>query len=116
MATYEYNGLKINSEDVTVDDMPTEIFREIYELCGVDVALSLLINMCANIIQVPAKGLTNIIKRIILKDYDGSTASIRRISRRFAIPELQVRKILSDNKIQTPDEKQNSLPLIYSQK
>lgn len=112
MATYEFNGVKINSEDITVDDMPTEIFREIYDLCGVDVALSLLVNMCGNIIQVPAKGFTNIIKRIILADYDGSMASIRKISRRFAIPELQVRKILSENKIQTPDEKQIPLPLV----
>ena len=32
MATYEFNGLKINSEDITVDDMPTEILEK-FTIC-----------------------------------------------------------------------------------
>ena len=104
MGIYKYNGITINSEDVTIEDMPTELFKEIYELCGADVALSLLTNMCGNIIQVPSKGFVNIIKKFVLKIYDGTPASLRKIARKFSIPELQVRRILTENRIRIPDK------------
>ena len=102
MTVFMYNGLEINSEDVTVDDMPNEVFREIYEFCGVDCALSLLINMNACLIQVPTKGLCNIEKKLVVKDYNGTTASIRNIARKYNISETYIRNILKENKITTP--------------
>ena len=102
MTIFMYNGLEIKSEEVTLDDMPNEVFREIYELCGVDCALSLLINMNACLIQVPTRGLCNIEKRLVVADYDGTTASIRNIARKYNISESYIRNILKENSITTP--------------
>lgn len=102
MTIYNYRGLKIDSEELTVDDMPNEVFREIFELCSPDCAMQLLLNMPANIIQVPVKGLCNIEKHYIKKDYDGTTASIRAIARKFGITEGYIRDVLSRNNIPAP--------------
>ena len=60
MAIIEYKGLKIDTDTLTKADMPTEVFEEIFYLCGADVTVSILINMNGNIIQVATKELINI--------------------------------------------------------
>ena len=47
-----------------------------------------------------------IISKIICSEYDGSTASLRGIARRFKIPELNVRKILTESRVNVPIEGQ----------
>lgn len=111
MSTFIYNGLKIDSETVSIDDMPSEVFREIYENCGVDVALSLLINMYGATILVPTRGMLKIEKRVILKEYDGTTASIRNIARKFRMSETYIRETLRQSKVTLPAEGQTSLKL-----
>lgn len=113
MTIFEYNGLKINSEKLRKEDMPTEIFEEIFEICGADVALSLLIKMSGNLIQVPTRGMQKIERKIIINDYDGTTASIRDIARRFNISEMYIRNILNESKIKTPSPNQESFKFIY---
>ena len=39
MAIIEYKGLKIDTDTLTKEDMPTEVFEEIFDLCGADVAV-----------------------------------------------------------------------------
>lgn len=113
MTIFEYNGLKIDSEKLRKEDMPTEIFEEIFEICGADTALSLLIKMSGNLIQVPTRGMQKIEKKIIINDYDGTTASIRDIARRFNISEMYIRNILSESRIQTPSPNQESFKFTY---
>lgn len=111
MSVFVYNGLKINSEAVSIDDMPSEVFKEIYEICGADVALSLLINMYGATILVPTRGMLKIEKRVILKEYDGTTASIRNIARKFRLSETYIRETLRQSKVILPSEGQTSLEL-----
>lgn len=107
MATYTYNNITIDTEKLTLEDMPNETFQEIFELCGPETAVSLLINMRGSYISVPVNGFINIVKKVIINEYDGSTASIRRISRIYGITEFFIRSILNENKIQTPAQGQN---------
>lgn len=109
MAIYNIGGLDVNTSDLTVDDMPTEIFREIFDICGVDIAISLLVNMTGNLIQVPTNGFLKIQKKVVMKEYDGTTASIRRLSRKFKISESFIRNILEENKIPIPADGQIGL-------
>ena len=115
MDTFEFYGIELNINEITIDDMPTKLFREIYELCGASTAISLLRNMPANIIQVPANGLKNIIKKRIVKEYDYTTESLRLIARKYKIPEVNVRKILQENRVDVPVDGQKSFDF-YGQK
>ncbi len=104
MTVFIHDGVELNTDLITKSDMPSELFKEVYELCGVDTAVSLLINMPGNIIQIPTRGFLNIQKKILLKNYDGTTASLRKLAREFKIPEMTIRKILADYKIQIPQK------------
>ena len=108
---FEYKGLEIDSSKLTIEDMPTETFREIFELCGVDVAVSLLLNFPSNYILVPAQGFKSIVKKAILKEYDNTTASIRKLARNFNVSEVYIREVLRDAKIKTPSPGQMSMNL-----
>ena len=105
MTIIKCGGIEVDTEKLTVDDMPTEVFREIFELCGVNVAMELLLNMPGNIIQVPARGLANIEKRLILQAFEKfppTTALIRRLCRDFKTSEWYIRDLLVQNKKQVP--------------
>ena len=104
-----HNGITINSDDIKKEDMPSTLFQEIYELCGVETALKLLKYMVGNLIQVPTRGFINIEKRLILDRYDGTTASLRAIARDLKVPENFIRKVLSESRIQVPVDGQIGL-------
>lgn len=108
MAIIDYKGLRIDTATLKREDMPTEVFGEIFDLCGADVAVSILINMTGNIIQVPTKGLINIEKKIILSEYNGTTSSIRQIQRKYGVSDSYVREIIKSAKIEPPVEGQMS--------
>ncbi len=97
----EYKGYKI--EDITVDDMPNELFRDIFQLSGKDVAVALLRDFAGNSIVVPSNGFNIIEKKIILQEYDGSSISIKRLARNLGKGESSIREILKSYKI-TPAE------------
>ncbi len=113
MATILYNGYEIDTDNILIDDMPTALFREIYELCGVETAVNLLYYMRGNIIQVPSTGLSKFEDRIISAEYDGTTASIRKIARKYSITEVTVRNILSRTRNNLPVEGQMDLGLFH---
>jgi|GEM_PF-6943454 len=116
MALIDIDGLQIDTEKVIIEDMPTPLFKEIYELCGAHTAVMLLKYMAGNNISVPSRGFVPIIKRIILNDYDGTTESIRKICRVHKVTEGFVRKVLRELKINTPLEGQKSLDFYGVQK
>lgn len=103
---FNYNGLKIDTKDLIEDDMPNEIFKEIFVICGVEVAVSILLNMQGNIIQVPTRGMQKLEKRIIVSEYDGTSASIRKIARTLAVSETYIRDVLRRYKKDIPSEGQ----------
>lgn len=114
MTIYKFNELEIDPDTLTRDDMPTEIFEEVFDFIGAQAAVGLLYYMPGNIIQVPtARAMYKVERRLIKENYDGTTASIRAMSRKFRISEKQVRDILKQHKIDTPSVGQESLKLFY---
>lgn len=109
MAIFTYEDIKIDTDELTADDMPTEVFKEIFDLCGAEVAVSLLINMQGNPITIPTNGMKKIIQKIIAKRYDGTTASIRQMTRDFKVSESYIRYILNEVKIKPPAPNQLGL-------
>lgn len=86
--------LKIKTEDLTVDDMPTQIMKDVFELCGRETAIKLLVYMQGNIIQVPARPWLNIQIQYIKEKYDYSAHSIKDIARTIGVSEKFVREVL----------------------
>ena len=106
MAILKFEGIEINTDDVVRDDMPNELFCEVFDLCGAETAVSLLNFMQGNIIHVPTQGMAKIASKLIRKQYDGSTASLRQICRKFKITEANARKILTASRVNVPAEGQ----------
>lgn len=94
--------LKIKTEDLTVDDMPTQIMKDVFELCGRETAIKLLVYMQGNIIQVPARPWLNIQIQYIKEKYDYSAHSIKDIARTIGVSEKFVREVLK-TKIKVKD-------------
>lgn len=114
MTIYKFNGLEIDPETLTKADMPTEIFEEVFDFIGAEATVGLLYYMPGNIIQVPtARAMYKVERRLIKENYNGTTASIREMSRKFRISEKQVRDILKQHKVTAPCVGQESLKLIY---
>jgi len=105
----KFDGMQIDTDEIISDDMPNEIMKEIYEICGKDTALSLLEYQRGVVIQVPTRAFDKLKKRMVGEFYDGTTASIRRICRKFNISDTRVREILKEQRVKTPDENQLSL-------
>ncbi len=96
-------------DDVTVDDMPNEVFKEIYEMCGKDVAISLMKEFTGVVIQVPSKPFYKIERKKALSEFDGTTASIRHIARKYNITENRIRELLKKSHADTPSTGQISM-------
>ncbi|MCR5260611.1 MAG: hypothetical protein K6C94_02115 [Candidatus Gastranaerophilales bacterium] len=105
----ECDGFHIERETITEDDMPNEILKEIYGICGRDVAISLCQYQRGVTINVPAQPWNKIRNRILTEFFDGTTASLRIIARKFGLAEARVREILKEGKIDVPDERQMGL-------
>lgn len=103
----DYKGFNI--ENLTIEDMPNELFEDIADLCGLDVAISLLKNFAGNTITVPTNGFEKIEKKIILTEYDGSAISIKRLARKLCKQEKTIRNVLSQYRIEPAIEGQLSL-------
>lgn len=91
--------LDIDIDLLTVDDMPNEILKEMYELCGRDVAVSLMENFCGSFLHIPARPFDKIIRRIATEEFDGTTASIRNIARKYKMAEPVIRKLLKQSNV-----------------
>ena len=65
MAIVNYEGIDIDTNLVKREDMPGELFVEIFDICGAETAVSLLNNMPNNIIVVPTTGMRKIAAKLI---------------------------------------------------
>lgn len=109
----ECDGFKISKDTITEEDMPNETLKEIYGICGSDVAISLCQYQRGVAINVPAQPWNKIRNRILKEMYDGTTASIRNIARKFGLPEPRIREILKNQRYNVPDERQIGLNLNF---
>lgn len=50
----ECDGFRIEKDKITEDDMPNETLKEIYGICGADVAISLCLYQRGVAINVPS--------------------------------------------------------------
>ena len=82
--------------------MPTQIMKDVFELCGRETAIKLLVYMQGNIIQVPARPWLNIQIQYIKEKYDYSAHSIKDIARTIGVSEKFVREVLK-TKIKVKD-------------
>lgn len=105
----ECDGFKIEKNIITEDDMPNEILKEIYGICGREVAISLCQYQRGVTINVPARPWNKIRNRILKEMFDGTTASIRMIARKFGITEFRIREMLKTEKFNVLDERQLGL-------
>lgn len=105
----ECDGFKFEKEIITKDDMPNEVLKEVYEMCGRDVAVLLMLYQRGVNVQVPSQPWNKIRNRILKEMFDGTTASIRKIARKFGLAEARVREILKAEKFDVPDERQIGL-------
>ncbi len=96
--TVQILNYDIPLSEISSDDMPNDVMREVYDFCGVEVAVSLLLHMRGNQILVPTKGLKLLERKIINKFYDGTASSIRTIARKLKISEVYIRHILKNLK------------------
>lgn len=94
----EYKGYK--NQEVTIKDIP-EGMKLVADLCGLDVAVSLLQNMKGITISVPSNGFEKIEKKIILQEYDGTTITLRKLALNLDLNEKTVRSILNNYGLET---------------
>lgn len=99
-------NLTVDIDDITKQDMPNEMFEEIFDMCGKEVAVSLLENQCGVMIAVPARPFIKLERRLMIDEFDGTTASIRKIARKYQITEAVVRDELKRNRKNVPVEGQ----------
>ena len=98
--TINTGHLQIDIEDITVDDMPNDALKEIFDLCGKEVAISLMEHQNGVFIFMPARPFMKLEKRIMISEFDGSPTSIRNIARKYCISEAIVRDELKKAKLQ----------------
>lgn len=79
---------------ITPDDMPNDLFRDIADLCGVDVAVKILLNFKGNTIPVPIYGMEKVEKKIILKEHNNDPFAIKILARKLEMSEVHIRKII----------------------
>lgn len=109
----ECDGFKISKNTITEDDMPNETMKEIYGICGADVAISLCQYQRGVAINVPSQPWNKIRNRLLKEMFDGTTASIRKIARQFGLQEARIREILKEQRYNVPDARQIGLNLNF---
>ena len=103
--TIEYKGFK--NQKVTANDIPDGIMRLVADLCGLDVAVSLMQNMKGITIAVPSNGFEKIEKKIILQEYTGNTADLKKLALKLDLNEQTLRRILRTYNLSVTDGQLN---------
>lgn len=94
--------LMVDIDWITEDDMPNEALKEIYGSCGRDVAVSLMENQNGIFIMMPARPFIKLERRLMIEEFDGSGASLRKMARKYNISEAVIRNILKKAKVKVP--------------
>lgn len=97
----EHKGYK--NQPVTIDDIPEGNMRLVADLCGLDVAVSLMQNLKGLTIAVPSNGFSEIEKKIILQEYHGNTSELKQLALRLGLNEQTIRAILRNYGLQVTD-------------
>ncbi|MBR1754035.1 hypothetical protein IJ732_04285 [bacterium] len=84
----------VDIDEISIDDMPCEMLKEIYATCGKEVAVSLMEHQNGVFIMMPAHPFKLLENRLMVREFDGTTASIRNISRKYDISEVRLRGLL----------------------
>lgn len=105
--TIDYKGYK--NQTISIDDMPSETFELIADNCGLNVAVSLLKNASGLTIFVPSNGFEALERRIILREYDGSAVTIKKLALRLNLTEKTVRNYIANGRLIPAVEGQQNL-------
>lgn len=89
--------IEVPTEDISSDDMPNDLMKDIFDLCGRDTAIKLLVFFAGNTIAIPIRAWNTLQKNFILKNYDGKAATIKKIARKLCVTEKYIREILRQN-------------------
>ena len=89
-------GSFIKWQNLDIDDMPNEDLKLVAELCGVDVARSLIENLEGVTIYIPKYSYRHLIKQYIHKHFDGTNA--KKLALELKISERMVYKLLKESK------------------
>ena len=81
----------VDIDDITEDDMPNETLREIFSICGAEVAISLMEHQSGIFILMPARPFLKLEQRLMLEEFDGSASSLRQIARKYNVSESRIR-------------------------
>lgn len=104
----EHKGYK--GQIITIKDIPEGAMRLVADLCGLDVAISLMQNMKGLTISVPSNGFEKIEKKIILDEYDGNTETLKKLALNLDLNEKTVRGILKDYRLVSTPNQLNLFP------
>lgn len=85
-------------QNLTIEDMPNEVFQDIAERCGLEAAKILLTEFQGTNIYIPTDGFKKLRDSYILKNFDGSTASLRRLAMELRVSEQCIRDVLKKSK------------------
>ena len=98
------NYMDIDMDIITFEDMPSEILKEMFILCGKEVAVSIMEQFAGTFITIPARPFEKLERRLAIKEFDGTTASLRKIARTYNIAEPSIRVLLKKSGLK------NSIP------
>ena len=90
---------------LTADDMPTEDLSFIAAQCGVDVAISLILNCTGATFNVPLSSLDFIKKKYIVQNYDPARprASVLFLAKQCQCSDRLIPKVLTEAGIKDPE-------------
>ena len=94
--------LMVDIDMITEEDMPNEALREIYGQCGRDVAVSLMESQNGIFIMMPAKPFKKLERRLMIEEFDGTCASLRKMARKYSMSEVAIREILKKAQVKIP--------------
>lgn len=106
------NGIEINIDEVSIEDMPNGDFKDIYELFGVETALKLLDVFAGNQINVPVRGFDRIKKKMLWKRLTNKPCTyheIKKISRELGWSSRTVLNFIRDEGLIIQEEGQLGL-------
>lgn len=101
----EHKGYK--NRPVTIDDIPDGNMRLVADLCGLDVAVSLMKNLKGLTIAVPSNGFDKVERQIIYDFYNGTTERLKQLALRLDMNEQTVRNILRKKNLEVTAGQQN---------
>lgn len=81
-------------KNFTIDDMPNEDLKLVAELCGVNIAVELMKNLSGMPIYIPARPFIKAKKRYITEKFDGTTQSIKQLSKECEVTTAHVYDVL----------------------